>query len=395
MKVLLVATEFPPGPGGVGTHAFELARHLTRRGWTVTVIASQDYVTGAEAEAFNRTQPFRVVRWRRAPAGPLRFLARWAALKATRRAEAPDVVVASGGRAVLAYSHACAGQGTPWLAVGHGTEFGARGVKRWVFRTAFRRASAVAVVSEFTRGLFRELVGEDRDAEVIPNGADPERFRVLPAAEVARRLAPLSIPPGRLLITVGNITQRKGQDVVVRALPEILQAVPDARYVVVGLPTEGERLARLARECGVGDRVHLTGRLDPETLTAALNAAEVFLLTSRRTADGDVEGYGIAVVEAALCGRAAIVSSGSGLEEAIVDGETGLAVPANDPHATAAAVSALLADPARLRRMGERARERALAEQTWDRRVGRYASLLEQIVGARPHRAAAARAVAP
>jgi phosphatidylinositol alpha-1,6-mannosyltransferase len=192
---------------------------------------------------------------------------------------------------------------------------------------------------------------------------------------------------------VGNVTPRKGQDVVVRALPGILQVVPDARYVVAGLPTEGERLARLARECGVADRVHLTGRLDSEALTAALNAAEMFLLTSRRTAGGDVEGFGIAVVEAALCGRAAIVSRGSGLEEAIVDGETGLAVPPDDPRATAAAATALLSDPARLRRMGERARERALAEQTWDRRVDGYAAVLESIAGAggarRPDRAAA------
>jgi phosphatidylinositol alpha-1,6-mannosyltransferase len=291
-------------------------------------------------------------------------------------------VVASGGRAVLACAHACSSRGTPWLAVGHGTEFGARGLKRRGFRTAFRRASAVVAVSEFTRRLFREFVGEDRDARVIPNGADPERFRVLPAGEAARRLAPLGIPPGRLLLTVGNVTPRKGQDVVVRALPEILRMVPDARYVVAGLPTEGERLVRLARECGVADRVHLTGRLDPQTLTAALNAAELFLLTSRRTADGDVEGYGIAVVEAALCGKPSVVSRGFGLEEAIVDGETGVAVPADDPHATAAAAAALLADPTRLRRMGERARERALAEQTWDCRVDRYASVVESIAGA-------------
>ena len=391
MKLLIVSTEFPPGPGGIGTHAFELARHLSRRGWPVTVLASQDYVPAAEADGFNARQPFGVVRWRRAPLGPLRFLARLVSLKATLRAEAPDAVVASGGRAVLACAHACRSGGTPWLAVGHGTEFGAKGLRRRGFRTAFRSASAVVAVSEFTRRLFRELVGEDRDAEVIPNGADPERFRVLPGAEVARRIAALRLPPGRLLLTVGNVTPRKGQDVVVRALPEILSTVSDARYVVAGLPTQGERLAVLARECGVADRVHMTGRLDPETLTAALNAAELFLLTSRRTAGGDVEGFGIAVVEAALCGRAAIVSRGSGLEEAIVDGETGLAVPADDPHATAAAAAALLADPVRLRRMGERARERALAEQTWDRRVDRYAAILESIAGAR----SALRAAAP
>ena len=386
MRTVIVATEFPPGPGGIGTHAFELGRHLSSRGWPVTVLASQDYVTAEEARAFNAAQPFRVVTWQRPPLGPLRPLGRVASLTRLLRADAPDVVVASGGRAVIAAAQACRRTGTPWLAVGHGTEFGARGLRGIALRHAFRHASSVVLVSEYTRRLFREFSG--RDGEVIPNGADPERFRILALEEAARTLAEIGVPPGRLLITVGNVTPRKGQDVVVRALPRLLERVPDARYVVAGLPTDADRISRLAADCGVSGRVHLVGRLDPRQLLAALNGAELFVLTSRRTAAGDVEGYGIAVVEAALCGKPALVSRGSGLEEAIVDGETGLAVPSEDPSATADAAADLLTDGERLRRMGERARARAVTEQTWDRRVDRYASLLESLAAARPALAA-------
>src|SRR5262249_4641204 len=145
---------------------------------------------------------------------------------------------------------------------------------------------------------------------------------------------------------------------------------------------DAERILRIASECGVADRVHLLGRLEPAALCAALNAAEIFVLTSRRTASGDVEGYGIAAVEAAFCGKPAVVSRGSGLEEAIVDGETGLAVPPDDPGAIADAAVALMSDPARLLRMGERARARALGEQTWERRVERYASVLDRVLRA-------------
>ena len=383
MRVLLVATEFPPGPGGIGTHAFELARHLSLRGWAVTVLASQDYVTAEDARSFNAAQPFRIVTWARPPLGPLRIFGRVASLTRLVRAEAPDAVVASGSRAVLAAAQACRRTGTPWLAVGHGTEFGARRLRGIALRHAFRHASSVVLVSEFTRRLFRDFSGRD-GGEVIPNGADPARFRVVTPLESARAVADIGVPPGRLLITVGNVTPRKGQDVVVRALPRILRGVPDARYVVAGLPTDAERISRLAADCGVSERVHLVGRLDPQRLVGALNAAELFVLTSRRTASGDVEGYGIAVVEAALCGKPALVSRGSGLEEAIVEGETGVAVPSEDPAATADAAAEILSDAPRLRRMGERARERALAEQTWDRRVDRYASLLESLAGARP-----------
>jgi phosphatidylinositol alpha-1,6-mannosyltransferase len=215
-------------------------------------------------------------------------------------------------------------------------------------------------------------------------------------ADEVRRALGGAVPEGRLLVTVGNVTPRKAQDVVVRALPRILARVPDARYALAGLPTDGETIRRIAGECGVADRVHVLGRLAPEALCAALNAAEVFVLTSRRTASGDVEGYGIAAVEAALCGRPAVVSRGSGLEEAIVDGETGLAVPPDDPDATADAAIALLTDAGRRVRMGQRARERALSEQTWEKRVARYAGVLERAL--RPASAAresAAPAAAP
>jgi phosphatidylinositol alpha-1,6-mannosyltransferase len=395
VRVLIVATEFPPGPGGIGTHAHELARHLARRYWSVTVLASQDYVAPEEAAAFNAAQPFRVVTWKRTPgAGPLRALGRLTSLAALLRESPPDVAVASGSRAVLACAGACRRSRTPFVAVGHGTEFGSRGLVAAALRAAFRRAAAVVAVSEYTRRLYREFCADAPAAEVIPNGADPERFRPMEPDEIRRALGG-AIPEGRLLVTVGNVTPRKAQDVVVRALPRILASVPDARYALAGLPTDGERILRIARECGVADRVHLLGRLAPDALCAALNAAEVFVLTSRRTASGDVEGYGIAAVEAALCGRPAVVSRGSGLEEAIVDGETGLAVSPDDPAATAEAVIALMTDAPRRARMGQRARDRALAEQTWDGRISRYAEVLERARRAAPARESAAPAAAP
>ena len=77
-------------------------------------------------------------------------------------------------------------------------------------------------------------------------------------------------------------------------------ALADAHYVIAGLPTRSREIRALAEDLGVADRVHLLGRLPAEDLAAAYNAADVFAMTSRQVAAGDVEGYGIAVVEAAL-----------------------------------------------------------------------------------------------
>jgi phosphatidyl-myo-inositol dimannoside synthase len=177
----------------------------------------------------------------------------------------------------------------------------------------------------------------------------------------------------------------------VRALPAILERVPDARYVLAGLPTRGEEIRALAAGLGLSERVHVVGRLEPQKLVRLLNLADVFVMTSRRTADGDFEGYGIAAIEAALCGCPAVVAADSGLAEAIEDGQTGLCVPPDDPAATAHAIVAILEDGARRRAMGQAARRRAEGEQTWARRMVKYDELLREVAfggaGASPTRA--------
>jgi phosphatidylinositol alpha-1,6-mannosyltransferase len=389
MKALVVSTEFPPGPGGIGTHAFELARGLSRVGWSIVVMTSQDYATEREVVDFNRAQSFEVARLRPIPGFPIEGVYREAILTRLVRRHAPDILIASGSRAVLLAAARIAGRGLPWVAVGHGTEFGTtRGLEARAVRAAFRRAAAVVCVSEYTRQQMHRAGIRPMHERTIPNGADPDRFRVVPKtdAETARGL--LGIPAGPLLVTVGNVTRRKGQDVVVRALPAILERFPDAHYAIAGLPTLGEEVRQLAAELGVSDHVHLLGRVDESRLVGLLNATDVFVMTSRRTPDGDFEGYGIAVVEAALCGCPAVVSADSGLAEAVEDGRTGLCVPQDDPASTARAVVALLGDEAGRRSAGRAARLRAEQEQTWSHRIALYDDLLREL--AFPARAASA-----
>src|SRR5205823_4374587 len=100
--------------------------------------------------------------------------------------------------------------------------------------------------------------------------------------------------------------ERKGQDNVIRALPAILRRIPNAHYYMVGLPTLREPLEQLASEIGVCDNVHFVGRAETADVVRWLNACDLFVMTSRTTANGDCEGFGIAVVEAALCGKPAV-----------------------------------------------------------------------------------------
>lgn len=376
----MVASEFPPGPGGIGSHAWSLARQLWERGWQVRVVASQDYATAQEIAAFNRATAFPIHSLPRHRWSPREGLAWLGSLRQVMRAFRPEVGVASGSRAVWVAAVAFPWSATPWLAVGHGSEFSpALGWRGRATRWACGRAHALVAVSSYTARLMTDFGLAPEAITVISNGADGDFFRPLPESEAHAFRAQLGLEHAFILLTVGSVTQRKGQDVVVAALPRVLHLDPPVHYLVVGLPTQGDRLMAEARRLGVAERVHLTGPLDRQALLAAYAASDLFVMMSRATPEGDVEGFGIAAVEAALCGKAALVSAGSGLAEAVVHEQTGLLVPAGDPEAVATEVARLHGDRLGLAKLGQQARLRAQAEQTWAQRAEEYDALLQAL----------------
>ena len=382
-STLVLSTELPPGPGGIGTHAHQVALQLVSRGWKVAILAPQDYASKAEVAAWKERQPMTIATLRHAPTPVLQGgLWAMALLRAVRR-HRPRVVLVSGQRAVWLAATLLPALGVPFLAVGHGVEFGARGrLARWLNRRCYQRAAAVVTVSAYTKQRMLDSGVEPRRSEVIPNGADAGTYHRLSAEalDAFRSRDLVTQPDRRLLITVGRVGRRKGQDLVVRALPRLLERHPDLHYVLIGLPDDGE-IEALAHELGVADRVFLLGRLPAEQVRAHLSAADLFVMASRHTEDGDFEGYGIAVVEAALCGLPAVVAGDSGLAEAVDALETGLVVPPDDVDALTDALGSLLDEPFRIQRMGELARERALLDKTWRRRVAAYDHLLCELAG--------------
>jgi phosphatidylinositol alpha-1,6-mannosyltransferase len=381
MRLLIFSSEFPPGPGGIGSHAFQIAANLHSLGWEVAVLSPQDYSTDEEVKAFNRAQPFTLARLKHRSPPPLEALYRLIILRAWVKSWQPDILMASGEKAVWLAAVLARVQPYCWVAVGHGFEFGVQtSWRRYLNRRAFSAASGVICVSNYTRSRMLDMDVVPRYETVIPNGADRGVFHVLDPKQVDAFRHRLGLEQVPLLLTVGNVTERKGQDIVIRALPHILKSVPEVHYLVVGLPTRKEALTELARELGVAERVHFAGKVTLPTLVEAYNACDIYVMTSRHAQSGDFEGYGIAAVEAALCAKPAVVSSGSGLEEAIVAGQTGLTVPENDPEATAGALNKLLSDPVYRERLGRQARQRALQEQTWDTRSRRYDQFLRDII---------------
>lgn len=379
-RLLILASEFPPGPGGIGVHAYELAKRLAALGWQVRVRTCQDYASREEIEAFNREQGIEITSLRLgARMTRLAYLMAGAARERRRGAE---VVVASGRNALLAGALLKKMGGPKMAAVAHGTELleGGR-VHKGVIGRALRLADVVIGVSRYTAAVVRDVHGVRGRVEVIPNGADGAWFRPAEDGETEIWRRQRGLGEGPAILTVGHVSERKGQEVVVRALARVAAVAPEVEYWMTGLETGRDRVERAAREVGVEGRIRFLGRLGREELRACLQSCDVFAMTSR-TVRGDYEGFGIAVLEAALCGKPAVVSDCGGLPEAVEDGVTGLVAREGDVEETAEALGRLLADVELRRKMGEAARRRALEWGTWERRVSDYDRLLRELAEA-------------
>ena len=380
MKILILSSEFPPGPGGIGTHAFQLASQFVFQGGQVVVLSPQDYASNEEILAFNQKQPFEVIYLQHLPTSILEGAGRFLELRKVVRRIKPDIIVASGQRAVWLAAALSKMNDTLWIAVGHGTEFGyEHQLERRLTNWSFNQADGVVSVSQYTFQQMQKIGIAPRKSAIIPNGADDTIFKPIQESDVNQFRENYNFKQCRLILSVGNVSIRKGHDTVIRSLPRVLQVFPNVEYAVMGLPSMASEWMDLSSSLGVSKHVHFLGRVCTDTLVAAYNASEVFLMTSRH-AGGDFEGFGIAAIEAALCGKPAIVTKGSGLEEAVVDHFTGLYVTEDSHEEVEKAIISLLENPATAKLYGGNAQQRAMADFTWKKIAGRYLTFIEQIV---------------
>lgn len=207
-------------------------------------------------------------------------------------------------------------------------------------------------------------------ARVISYGVDvraftPGRGRGL---DWRRRLG---VPDGALLLLgVGRMATKKGFQVLVRALPGLFAAHPEAHVVLAG---GGDLLPDLARAAaGFAGRLHLPGPVLRDSLPDLYRAADLFVLPAVHDRRGNVDGLPNVILEAMASGLPVVASRVSGIPLAVADGETGLLIPEGDAEALLTALLRLLADPTLARRLGEEGRRKAERELTWDAVAARY-----------------------
>ncbi len=388
---LLLAYDFPPIGGGIARWMGELARWYPEQ----SLVVSTGSVAGSEAA--DRLLPVPVDRIG-VPANRLRTLfglMRWS-LRAGRLVRDQGITFSWCGnvrpaaypaRWVLQRSQVPYGvvlHGGDLLTLGAQAERSAR--KRRVARMLLGDAGVLVTNSSFTREVALRTLGAldlpilpDR-VVTVPLGTDPTRFRPDVDPTIARKA--FGLPEGRYMVTVARLTPHKGVDTALRAFAQLAARYPDLRYAIAGQGEDRPRLEALAAELGLGARVHWLGAVGDEQLPSLFNGATCYLGLSRRDGN-EVEGFGIALVEASGCGIPVVGGRSGGVPDAVREGETGLLVDPGSAEEAATAIAALLENPDEARRLGAGGRRAVEQYYNWERVARDLRRLGDEVIAAR------------
>ena len=181
-----------------------------------------------------------------------------------------------------------------------------------------------------------------------------------------------------VVVCVSRLVKRKGQDLLIEALPALRSAVPDVVLLVVGGGKDEPRLRKLAADRAVTGAVVFTGGVPYPELPEHFAAGDVFAMPCRTRRKGmDVEGLGMVYLEASACGLPVVAGDSGGAPEAVLEGETGYVVGGRDRDALTDRLITLLRDPELRVRLGAAGRAWTQQQWTWDRLAHQLTGLLQ------------------
>ncbi len=316
----IISSEFPPGPGGIGKHAYDMAIALSNTKKRVYVLTPQDYAKKIEIEKFNKSQKgISIIQIQRI--GIFKIFKRINKVIKELKKNNSEIIILTGKSSILLSSiikvlH----PKTKLYGIIHGSEVKAKNLfDNILFNFSLSILNRVICVSRFTKNLIKN----NSRIEIVPNGILIEELK----SNMNANDEELKWQGYPKLLTVGRISKRKGQHNVVIALNEIKKRYKNTKYFMCGIDNEKETLIKIANEENVLNSCHIIGLVKKRSeLIKSFKTCDIFIMLSENQNDGDVEGFGIAILEANYFGKPAIGSKGCGIEDAIIDGYNGILV---------------------------------------------------------------------
>jgi phosphatidylinositol alpha-1,6-mannosyltransferase len=366
---LLISENFPPKVGGSCRYLWEIYRRLPRENCLIAAgETSRDQEYDATHDLRVRRIPLTMSAWGlRSVAGLKGY---WRAFKRLRPlVRAERIRLVHSGRNLPEGTLALAlkrWHGVPYVCYVHGEDVNETGRSRelaWLTRRVLNGAAIIIVSSHNAERLVKEDWGipSKRICLVYP-GVDCERFVPCPRDPAVRdRLGWRNRP---VVLTVGRLQKRKGQDQMILAMRTIRKAIPQALYAIAGDGEERATLEGIVAREGLGEHVQFLGELPDSELLYCYQQCDLFTLPNRQVGK-DIEGFGMVLLEAQACSKPVIAGASGGTAETMKIPETGRTVCCDGPDDLAALVIEFLSNPELLERMGKAARPWVLEHFDW------------------------------
>ena len=264
------------------------------------------------------------------------------------------------------------------VALTHGHEVWWAKVPPFSFAINFmsKNIDAITYLGDYTRGEISKAISKNDVSKLvqIAPGIDVDHFVPTDSSELR---AQLGLADKAVIISVGRLVHRKGQDKLISALPAIRAAVPNVHLVLVGVGPHQKFLENLVAKLNVADCVTFIGRINYSELPKYICVGDIFAMPSRSRFFGlEVEGLGIVYLEASACGLPVVGGKSGGAPDAVLVGETGVVVDGTNASEIAEACIDLLNNPELCALMGATGRAWIIENWRWEIWATKYAELL-------------------
>ena len=357
-NILINTQNFPPEAGGIQYYMYELARALHNIGHHVSVVCDAPAVAGQQE--FDGNLPFAIKRI----SGP-KLIRRYRKAKwITKYLNSHQTLLISDSWKSLELLNPAKFRNLCSVCIAHGMEFPSKTSEKKKNRITKTLALADFVLanSQFTAQRLRPYTSDTSHTHILHPGVTPPPT---PNADETTNISNLCMAHSPILLTVGRLEARKGQDKIIEILPKLLKDHPNLLYVLAGTGPLQENLLTRTNELGIADKVKFCGRVSDGERSALLQKADLFAMPCRAVGDS-VEGFGIVYIEAAMQGVASLAGRVGGASDAVLDGRTGMLCDGDDENDIYLSIKKMLADSAALKSMGQQAQHRAQTELQWE-----------------------------
>jgi phosphatidylinositol alpha-1,6-mannosyltransferase len=265
------------------------------------------------------------------------------------------------------------------MTMGHETGWAMTPGTKQALRKIGNDTDYLTYLSEYTHKKIAKGLSLDAAArmrKIVP-GVNITEFSPANAVAGNQLRADLGWMDRPVIVCVSRLMARKGQDKLIRALPEVHRTSPKASLIIVGEGPYRKDLDSLIKKLRLEEFVHLTGKVSQTDLSKWYAAGDIFAMPCRTRVGGwDVEGLGIVFLEGSATGLPVIVGDSGGAIDAVLDGETGFLVDGNNTGEIAERISFLISNPDAAKQMGEAGRNWVTQEWTWDQNFKKLDGLL-------------------